>query len=105
MEYDGSFQGGDPDFSDAPKRTDAWIRQDYGDAPASALRIELRLVGGETIREMFTQEQVCSSLGLQGRDRECDLHRHVRSSFHRQDAVSALLYGRMHRQISTGFVI
>jgi len=64
MEYDGSFLGGDPDFPDTPKRTDAWIRQDYGDAPASALRIELRLVGGETIREMLTQEQVRSSLGL-----------------------------------------
>ena len=82
MEYDGSLQGGDPDFPDAPKRTDAWIRQDYGDEPASALRIELCLVGGETIREMFTQEQVCSSLGLQGCDRECGLHRHVRSFFH-----------------------
>ena len=82
MEYDGSFQGGDPDFPDAPKRTDAWIRQDYGDVLASALRIELRLVGGETIREMLTQEQVRSSLGLQGRDRECGLHRHVRSSCH-----------------------
>ena len=35
---------------------------------------ELRLVGGETIREMFTQEQVCSRLGLQGRDSECGLH-------------------------------
>ena len=45
MEYDGSFQGGDPDFPDA------WIRQDYGDVPASALRIELRLVGGETIAD------------------------------------------------------
>jgi hypothetical protein len=70
MEFDGSFLGGDPDFPDAPKRTDTWLCQDYGDVPASALRIELRLVGGEAIREMFNQEQVCSSLGLQGRDRE-----------------------------------
>jgi hypothetical protein len=93
MEYDGSFLGGDPDFPNAPKRTDAWIRQDDGDVPAFALRIELRLVGGETIREMFTQEQVCSRLGLQGRDRECGLHRHVRAAFHEQDAVSALMYG------------
>lgn len=68
--------GADANDADASDGANTRIRQDHGDVPQVGTCVELRLIGGQPIGDMVTEEQIGNGLRLQCRDMRCGVCRH-----------------------------